>query len=545
MRVPAYAPEFQAPAERLHYFHPLRIAIAILVIFGAYLGLIIWMGGSAAGAQARLALPVVLLVAAVGRTFQPRTLTADATEICWKRLFQPAQVVPRRDVVAIQYLTTARPGAPRYYFVNRDGNALLWVDRFAPPRMGSFASYLGVPMRSVSVAPLRKSSADAAMKSSAIAGSRRTGIVLMAGCAVLGLAFSLGSVFWGIHARAELAAYKRAPLCEKASADPLTCRFDTPAVVTGFSARGHIDISFPTDVATFHHRDTFVRLANGATPNPQLAVGDTVQIEVFDGFLMAINGAPTDDFAILESNASWLTDALVGLFFVLPLLAMVVCWKAPDSWFVSRAPTAPASKSLLDDPPAVPDQPGPKEKAGAIERFVVRDLGGSSDDVWPTLTDVPEFDYGRYAESVMAAGIPGAGERLLAEASIHYVGVLGTSSILLLTDRRLVVLGRTRLEIPRARISLLAYWGALRDAIAVNYQTMSGPRGILLSGPQRVLVGGPKTDMHRLFMTMQTAFTNPDQIREPLVIVRRLGAWGRLMSANRRLTHRLWLAWVG
>ena len=30
MGLPAYAPEFQAPAERLYYFHPFRIAVAIL-----------------------------------------------------------------------------------------------------------------------------------------------------------------------------------------------------------------------------------------------------------------------------------------------------------------------------------------------------------------------------------------------------------------------------------------------------------------------------------------------------------------------------------
>jgi hypothetical protein len=349
----------------------------------------------------------------------------------------------------------------------------------------------------------------------------------------------------GIHDRAELAAYGKAPLCKQASAEPLACRFDTAAVVTGFAARGHIELRFPTNVPTVHRSRTWLRLANGAAPDPAFAVGDMVQIEVFDGYLMAINGAHTDDFAILESNASWLTEAGVGLFLVLPLLAMVVCWKAPNSWFASKAPPAPPSRSILDSPPAVTDQPGPKERPGAIERVVVRDPGDGATDVWPTLIDVPEFDYGRYDESVMAAGIPSPGERLLAEASIHYVGVLGTSSILLLTDRRLVVLGRTRLEIPRARISLLAYWGALRDAVAVNYQTMSGTRGILLSGPQLVIAGGPTTDMHRLFVTMQTAFTNPDQIREPVVIVRRIGPWGRLMRANRQLTHGLWLAWVG
>jgi hypothetical protein len=273
-------------------------------------------------------------------------------------------------------------------------------------------------------------------------------------------------------------------------------------------------------------------------------VGDTVQIEVFDGYLMAINGAHTDGFTTLDSNASWLLIVAAGFFLMVPLIGLLLAWKGPDSWFVSKTAPAPPSKSILDTPPAVADQPGPKEKAGAIERFVVRDPGDGAIDAWPTLIDVPDFDYGRYDESVSASGIPSAGERLLAEASVHYYGVTGTSSILLLTDRRLVVLGPTRLEIPRARVSLLAYWKS-RDSVAVTYGTMSGPRGILMTGPQLVWTGGPKTDMHRLFTTMQTAFTNPDQIREPVVIVRRSGAWGRLLRANRRLTHRLWLAWVG
>src|SRR3989442_5786358 len=100
MGLPAFAPELQAPAERLHYFHPLRIAVATLVIFGAYLGLVFWLGGHSAGATARTAILVPLLLFAVGRTFQPRTLSADTTEIRWKKMLQPAQTVPRHDVVA-------------------------------------------------------------------------------------------------------------------------------------------------------------------------------------------------------------------------------------------------------------------------------------------------------------------------------------------------------------------------------------------------------------------------------------------------------------
>ena len=544
MAMPAYTPDIQAPSERLHYFHPFRVAIATLVIVGAYLGLVFPLGGHSTGAAARLAFLVALLLAAVGRTFLPRTLSADATEIRWKQAFQPAQTVPRHDVAAIQYVTTARPGTPRYYFVNRDGKAVLWADRFTPARMASFASYLGIPMRPVSVAPSKNVGADAAVKANAIVGARRTSMVVMAVCALVGLAATVGAVFWSRQDGAVLAAYQRAPLCRQASADPLACRFDAPAVVTGFSARDHIDIRFPTDVPTFHHSTTWVRMGAGAQPNPPFAVGDTVQIEVFDGYLLAINGAATDELGTLVSNASWLIIAGAGFFLVMPLIAIVMIWKGPDSWFMTRTAPAAAPKSILDNPPAVTDQPGPKEKPGAIERVAVRDPGDGAGDGWPTLIGVPDFDYARYDEDLSATGIPVSGERLLAKAPVHYYGVPRTSSILLVTDSRLVVLGPTRLEIPRARISLLAYW-AFRDSIAVTYQTMSGPRGILLTGPQLVLVGGPTTDMHRLFETMQLAFTNPDRIREPVVIVRPIGARGRWMQASGRLSHRLWLAWVG
>ena len=538
MGLPAYAPELHAPAERLHYFHPFRIGVATLFIVGGYIGLVLWLGGRSAGTQARTAILVPVLLFAVGRTFQPRTLSADATEIRWKKMFQPAQTVPRHDAVAIQYLTTARPGAPRYYFVNRDGNAVLWVDRFTPLRMGSFASYLGIPMRPVSVAPSRNTGADAAVAANAVVGERRSTMFWMGVCAVIGLVFTVGAAIWAHYSGAEFAAYERAPLCQQASADPSACRFETPAVVTDWTAKGRIDLRFPADVPTIHRRTTWVRLTSGA-PDPPFAVGDTVKIEVFDGHLMRINGAITDEFTTLESNASWLLVAAAGLFFLgLPILGILLAWKGSTSWFVSQTPPAPPSKSILDNPPAVTDQPGPKVKPGAIERVLVRDPGDGDGDAWPTLIEVPNFDYVRFEENLSATGIPSSGERLLAKASIHYYGVPGTSSILLLTDRRLVILGRTRLEIPRARISLLAYW-KFRDSIAITYQTMSGPHGILLTGPQLVWTGGPKTDMYRLFMTMQTALSNPDRIRDPLVIVRPVGAGGRRRKASGRLTHRL------
>jgi hypothetical protein len=545
MGLPAYAPELHAPAERLHYFHPFRVGIAVLVIIGVDLGLTFWAGGGHSSTlTARTSLLVVLLLFTISRTFQPRTLSADATEIRWKKALQPAQTVPRHDVAAIQYLTTARPGAPRYYFVNRDGKAVLWVDRFTPARMGSFASYLGIPMRPVSAAPLTNASADAAVQANAIAGARRAWMVVMAVCAAISLAATGGAVFWIGHEGAELAAYERAPLCKQPAADPLACRFEAPAVVTARSANGRIDIRFPAVVPTFPHPTTWVRIVNGAVPDPGFGVGDTVQIEIFDGHTMAINGATTDEFSTLESNASWLLVAGTGFFLVVSVIAIVVCWKAPSAWIVAPARPAAPSKPTLDDPPVVTDQPGPKEKPGAIERFPVPNAGEDPGDGWPTLVRVPGFDLALYEADMSTTGVPTTGERLLVRAPVHYFLVPGTSSMLLLTDYRLVILGPARLEVPRARIALLAYW-KVRDSIAVTYRTMSGPRGILLTGTQLVLVGGPKTDMHRLFETMQTALTDPDKIREPVVIARPIGAWSRLMRANGRLVTRMWMAWVG
>ncbi|HEV3096696.1 MAG TPA: hypothetical protein VG104_06090, partial [Candidatus Dormibacteraeota bacterium] len=165
-------------------------------------------------------------------------------------------------------------------------------------------------------------------------------------------------------------------------------------------------------------------------------------------------------------------------------------------------------------------------------------------DGWPTLVEVPGFDLARVDPDMIASGILGSGERLLARAPVHYYLVPKTSSILLLTDRRLLIVGPKRMEIPRTRITLIAYW-TVKDSIAVTYRTMDGPHGILLTGPQLVLTGGPKTDMHRLFEAMQTGLTNPDAIRTPVVIVRSPGRLGRSMQAVGRVSHRVWLAWVG
>ena len=544
MALDAYSPDLQSPTDRLHYFHPFRFAIAALVILAADLGLILWLGGGTTSLEARTGLLVALLLIGLARTFQPRTLSANATEIRWKRALQPAQIVPRHEVAAIQYLTTARPGAARYYFVNRDGRAVLWVDRFTPARMGSFASYLGITVRAVSVSPPTSAAAEAEVKAEAIVGSRRSGLIAMGVCAAISLAATVGAAFWVEHEGAVLAAYRRAPLCERPAADPLACRFDAPAVVTAWNnSTGRINIRFLQDVPTFRFRTTWVYIANGAVPHPGFGVGDTVQIEIFDGRALAINGAITDGFNTLQSNASWLLVPATGLFLVVCLIGMAVCWKGPDSWFVNRARPAVSSKPTLDDSPPVTDTPGPNEKPGAIERAPIPGSSADPGDGWPTLVQNPGFDREAFEADPGSIGIPGANERLLARAPVRYHGVPGTGAMLL-TDQRLVVLGSTRLEIPRARITLLAYW-TVRDSVAVTYRTMSGPRGILLTGPQLVLTGGPNTDMHRLFEAMQTGLTNPDAIREPVVIVRPIGPVRRALRAVGRATNRLWLAWVG
>src|ERR1700737_1409662 len=97
MGLPAYAPELHAPAERLHYFHPLRIGVASLAIVGAYLGLVFWLGGHSAGTTARTAILVPVLLLAVGRTFQPRTLSAAAPEIRWTKKLRPPSPPPSRS----------------------------------------------------------------------------------------------------------------------------------------------------------------------------------------------------------------------------------------------------------------------------------------------------------------------------------------------------------------------------------------------------------------------------------------------------------------
>jgi hypothetical protein len=546
MALPAYSADIQAPSDRLHYFHPFRIAIAALAIIAADLGLTFWAsGGHSSSLTARTSLLAVLLLAAVGRTFQPRTLSADAAEIRWKKVLQPAQTVPRHEVAAIQYLTTARPGGPRYYFVNRDGNAVLWVDRFTPARMGSFASYLGIPLRPVSAAPLTSAGADAAVKANAIIGGRRAGMIPLGAIAVLMLAATVGAVLWVRHDGAELAAYERAPLCEQPAADPLACRFDLPAVVTAINANGRIDIRFPTVPPAFPYRTTWVRIVNGAVPEPGFGKGDMVQIEVFDHRTMAINDATTDGFTTLQSNASWFVVAGTGFFLVVSLIGFVAFWKGPSPWIVAATPQVAApSKPSLDDAPTVSDQPGPKEKPAAIERVPVPYLDAELSDGWPTLVEVPGFDLARVDPDMIASGILGSGERLLARATVNYYLVPNTSSILLLTDRRLLIVGRKRMEIPRTRITLIAYW-TVKDSIAVTYRTMDGAHGILVTGPQLVLTGGPKTDMHRLFEAMRIALTNPDAIRTPVVIMRSPGRLGRSMQAVGRVSHRVWLAWVG
>ena len=306
------------------------------MIVAALLGLNLILSGSTVTLEARLSLLVVLLLAALVPPALPRTLISDGVEIRWKRPFQPPQTMVRSELTAILYQPSAASGKPRFYFVGRDGQAVLWIDRFTPQQMGSFAAYLGLTVQTVSKPPMENAAAVQIVSANAITGSRRAMIAVMAACLVAGTVLTAVMTGFIVSYRGVLADYQRAPLCEGPAANPRACRFDTQAQVTGFTGRGAAELRFPHPVATLNSQTTSVGLLSA--PDPAFSVGDTVQVEVFDGWLMAINGARTTAYGTLEQNSSlWLVGAAVGLFMIAPGIAIVLAWRGPASWFVPRA----------------------------------------------------------------------------------------------------------------------------------------------------------------------------------------------------------------
>ena len=126
------------------------------------------------------------------RVFLPRTLSADGREIRWTiRLRPPSRSAPRAQVRAIQFLTTTGPGRQRHYFVNSDGEALLWVDRFTPREMLSFANSLGVQIRAVETPPPVEEAIDAASARWRAVGRRRAQVATFAVVGLIGLALTI------------------------------------------------------------------------------------------------------------------------------------------------------------------------------------------------------------------------------------------------------------------------------------------------------------------------------------------------------------------
>jgi hypothetical protein len=305
-------------------------------ILAAALGLNWFLRNSPVTFEARLSLLVVVLLASLIPRSLPRTLTADGDQIRWKRTFQPPQTIARSDVSALLYLPSAGSGNPRFFFVGREGTALLWIDRFTPEQMTSFATYLGLSLRTVAAAPSKDPAAVQTVGAITVSGSRRSMVAAMAACVVGGTGLTAFMGAYGASERALLADYQRAPLCAAPAANPRACRFDTPAQVTGITAKGQAELRFRDPVPTLKYQTTTEGVVSA--PDPAFSAGDTVQVEVFDGWLMAINGGRTSSYRTLEQNSSWwLIAAAAGLFIVAPGIGLVLAWRGPASWFVPRS----------------------------------------------------------------------------------------------------------------------------------------------------------------------------------------------------------------
>ncbi len=339
MGLPSLSPDLRAPTGRLRDSHLLRLGLLTVGIIAALLGVNLLLNGTAVMVEARLSLLVVLALAWVIPRSLPRTLIADDDQIRWKQPFQPPRTIARRDVSAVVYLHSAASGSPRFYFVGRDDKALLWIDRFTQEQMAWFAAYVGITMRSVTVAPMKDAAADQAANADVLTGARRGWAAAMGVCLLGGIGLTAALDAIALSYRSVMADYDRAPLCAQAASNPRACRFDTRAQVTGFTARGAPELRFPSPVPTLNHQTTYEGLLTA--PNPAFSTGDTVQVEVFDGYLMAINGARTTTYGTLTGNSSlWLLGATAGLFVLLPGMAVVLALKAPASWLRPRSASA-------------------------------------------------------------------------------------------------------------------------------------------------------------------------------------------------------------
>ena len=305
--------EYRPTTDHLHYFKPFRAVISMVVILALGAALVRW--GWFEARDGRTVLEGTILTLALlfltARIFVPRTLSADGREIRWTiRLRPPSRGASRAQVRAIQFLTTTGPGRQRYYFVNGDGEALLWVDRFTPAEMLSFANYLGVQIRPVETPPLVDEAIDAANKRWRAVGRRRAQVATFAVVGLIGLALTIFLAVFALRSVSDWSAYERAGTCTDPPSDPLACRLEIDATLTAVKPNQSwigVDLRFSQDLlATGDHRSAFVLLPPASHPQPPLAAGKTVTAEVFNRkYITALNGAYTRDHQLMKSNATW------------------------------------------------------------------------------------------------------------------------------------------------------------------------------------------------------------------------------------------------
>jgi hypothetical protein len=305
--------EYRPSTDHLHYFKPFRAIISMVVILGLGAALVRWSWFDARHGRTVLegTILTLALLFLTARIFLPRTLSADGTEIRWAiRLRPPSRIAPRGQVRAVQFLTTTGPGRQRYYFVNDRGETLLWVDRFTPAEMLSFANYLGVQIRPVETPPPIEGAIDAANQRWRAVGRRRAQVATFAVVGLIGLGLTIFLAVVALRSINEWSAYQRAGTCTGLPRDPLACRIETIATLTAVKPKQSwigVDLRFSQDLlSTGDHRSAFVWLPPGSHPQPALAAGMTVTAEIFNrNYITALNGAYTRDYQTMKSNATW------------------------------------------------------------------------------------------------------------------------------------------------------------------------------------------------------------------------------------------------
>lgn len=106
-----------------------------------------------------------------------------------------------------------------------------------------------------------------------------------------------------------LDAYNHAPQCTVPPPQPQACRFLTTLTATGVTvdSRGEkVSLEAPPGTLASGRRSTWVWVSP-SDPKPAIQAGSSVQAEIWDGNLVTmLNGARTDDYNRLRSNANWL-----------------------------------------------------------------------------------------------------------------------------------------------------------------------------------------------------------------------------------------------